>query len=524
MISENSEQRLAASALSFDSRSLIIWLGLGVIILFGSWLRLHELTVVPTWWDEHASVFSASGMLVQQGGDYLSGRVSLVNGVPREAAFLPEGKIVTAGELADSIRLQNVPAATLFWDRGNGLAFAFVLHFWTRIFGFSDQALRSLACVLGILAIPAAYAVACALFSDRWVGLLSALLVSCNELLIRYSQEVRSYSLAVVISLLATWLFVRTWNLCGRQRAVFAALYACAISILWFSHYLAGPVLTVAHLLAALMKPERRGALTVWFLANAMALALLLVWMLWGGRLGLLAMSEHDRVWLERASQGHMFWLQPFEWRLAFRLFVEGTAHAVIPYVLVGPILRYQTLMILATFAAFLLGLWLVMRKQGCNALPSLVLAGSAALGGLLAVVLAWKSGHTLPFISRYQTFYVCYQLMIVSASCIALLSCRQIVYRIGAAIVALGILQSGLENLRVIFNESGKPGFSTDEFIARANRHDLPSQTIVCTKLDQALIAGLKIAGESPQTGILIDKSAAEKISMVPTSTLSAP
>jgi len=476
---------------------------------------MQALTDVPTWWDEHVSVFSASGMLVKH-GERLGGRVSLFDQAPRVAAFLPEGKVTSAGEIAGNISLTNVPAATLFWDRGNGLAFAVLLNFWTFLFGFSDGALRALPCVLGILAVPVTYAVAVAMFSSRWIGLLAALLVSCNDLLIRYSQEVRSYSMAVLLSLLATWLFVRSWHSYGSRRGFYAALYSCVLTVLWFCHYLAAPVLAGAHLLAALFLKGRRWPVSLWLVGNAAAFVALAIWMAWGGWLGLIAMGEHDRVWLNRALEGSMFWLQPFTWRLALRLFVENTAHAFIPYLLVGPLLRLQTAVVVLGLASFLFGLWLAAGKKNRPTIVCLILAGAVALGGSLAVFLSWKSGHTLPFISRYQTAYVPYLMILVSVSFASLASDKRCLARLASFVMFLAVVASCVTNIRVVSSESRKAQFSTDEFLARADLDALPNQTIVCRTLDQALIAALKVADRFPGTGILFDSRAADKISLV--------
>lgn len=92
-----------------------------------------------------------------------------------------------------------------------------MLHFWTRIFGESEIAMRSLAAVTGIAVIPAVYFMMRALMlfprldsrvvchqRASWAGLLAAALVAVSPLHIHLSQQVRGYSLAVLLVALTT--------------------------------------------------------------------------------------------------------------------------------------------------------------------------------------------------------------------------------------------------------------------------------------------------------------------------------
>jgi mannosyltransferase len=79
---------------------------------------------------------------------------------------------------------------------------------WVRIFGNDEVGLRSLSALAGVATVPVAFAAAREL-AGRRVGLLAALLVAVNPLLIWYSQEARSYSLLVLLTATTFWLFAR---------------------------------------------------------------------------------------------------------------------------------------------------------------------------------------------------------------------------------------------------------------------------------------------------------------------------
>ncbi len=82
----------------------------------------------------------------------------------------------------------------------------FILHFWIKLFGNHDIALRLFSVFLGVLNIPVIYLAGKDLDSKK-TGLIAALFIAINSFLIYYSQEVRFYALATLFSSLSI-LFV----------------------------------------------------------------------------------------------------------------------------------------------------------------------------------------------------------------------------------------------------------------------------------------------------------------------------
>ena len=66
---------------------------------------------------------------------------------------------------------------------------------WTRVWGFSEFGLRSLSALAGVLTVLLTYAAASRL-TDRRAGLIAGALVALSPLMIWFSQEARSYSVA----------------------------------------------------------------------------------------------------------------------------------------------------------------------------------------------------------------------------------------------------------------------------------------------------------------------------------------
>ena len=114
------------------------------------------------------------------------------------------------------------------------LAFA-----WTKLFGTSEVAIRSLSALIGTATVPLAFATARRLVEER-AALVAAGLVAVNPILVWYSQEARAYALLVLLTVVSLGAFAVA---CRR------------------------PSVTPTRAQAS-----RRGALVLWALASALAL------------------------------------------------------------------------------------------------------------------------------------------------------------------------------------------------------------------------------------------------------------
>ena len=135
-----------------------------LIIVTGAFLRLYNLGSESIWLDEAASINLSSQSVA-----------SIVEESPN----------------------QNHPPL-----------YFIILHFWIKAFGTSEVATRSLSAVLGILSILLIYQVGSLLFTKR-VGLISGFLSAISYYHIYYSQEVRTLSPLLFLSLLSYLLFIK---------------------------------------------------------------------------------------------------------------------------------------------------------------------------------------------------------------------------------------------------------------------------------------------------------------------------
>jgi uncharacterized membrane protein len=79
--------------------------------------------------------------------------------------------------------------------------FYVLLHFWMGWFGTSDEAVRALPGVIGVITLPFAY-LAGKRLGGRTAGLAAFLLVATSPFAIRYDTEARMYSLVVLLTVL----------------------------------------------------------------------------------------------------------------------------------------------------------------------------------------------------------------------------------------------------------------------------------------------------------------------------------
>jgi mannosyltransferase len=131
-----------------------------------------------------------------------------------------------------------------------------LLWFWSRLWGTSEVALRSLSAVFGTLTIPVAYGIG-TVFVSRRVGLVLAGLVTVAPLLVFYSQESRSYALLVLLCGLSTLAFGRALERPNRRSL---GAWALSSALALATHYFAVFVVATEALWLLIGTRRRRAA------------------------------------------------------------------------------------------------------------------------------------------------------------------------------------------------------------------------------------------------------------------------
>jgi len=157
--------------------------------------------------------------------------------------------------LAFGLRLYRLADSNIWWDEGWSVWLArqdlwsialrtaadehpplhyFTLHFWDAIAGESAFAVRFSSLALGTLSVALLYRMG-RLMVNGWLGLLAALLLAISRFHIWWSQEIKMYSLASLLSLLSLYLFLRLLR--GGEWHLWLSFVLVNALALW-THYL----------------------------------------------------------------------------------------------------------------------------------------------------------------------------------------------------------------------------------------------------------------------------------------------
>ena len=184
--------------------------------------------------------------------------------------------------LAAFLRFYRLDAQSLWADEGNSVSLSgrsldhitagaahdippplyyYLLHFWMRVFGNSEFAVRALSALLGIALVHLTYLLGRHL-SDHWLGLVAAFLSAVSPFQVYYSQEARMYILLAALSALSVYSFprflgaeaVKTQNTqhATRNRYLWAGLYVIATALSLYTHYSFPIVMVMENLLFAI--------------------------------------------------------------------------------------------------------------------------------------------------------------------------------------------------------------------------------------------------------------------------------
>jgi mannosyltransferase len=162
--------------------------------------------------------------------------------------------------------------------QANMVLYYLLLRAWTWL-GSNEFAIRSLSVVAGVLAIPAIYLLGRSLFGPR-AGRVAALLLALHAFHIRYSQEARAYSLAMLLAVVSSLLLLRCLE---RPSGRNWGLYILASTLLVYAQVFGGWVLLAQWLSLLLLWSKIRwkaflfSAATICCLISPLAYCLLFI-------------------------------------------------------------------------------------------------------------------------------------------------------------------------------------------------------------------------------------------------------
>jgi mannosyltransferase len=164
--------------------------------------------------------------------------------------WLDEGSTwaITGHSFADLVR------ALRHSEGDAGALYLIVEHFWLSVWGTSAAALRSLSVVAAVVTVPLFFGVASRLLG-RTAALVTTALLAFNPFFLVYARDARMYTLALALSVAATYCFIRLVENPSERRWV--VLYPCLASAAIHAHAFA-LLIVVAHAASLLTLPRCR--------------------------------------------------------------------------------------------------------------------------------------------------------------------------------------------------------------------------------------------------------------------------
>ena len=167
--------------------------------------------------------------------------------------------------------LQSVPDLVRMLCMGdNPPLWELLLHFWVKLFGISEVAIRSLSIIFSVLTVIPIY-LAGEKYVHRWAGVVASLFYCCSTFSIYMAHECRVYSLLAFSTACSMLLFL---SVIRHPKTYKFVLLTLVNLMLMYGHYLSVWIIVMEFLLALGIKPVRQ---KIWkpYLIHAAALILL---------------------------------------------------------------------------------------------------------------------------------------------------------------------------------------------------------------------------------------------------------
>lgn len=190
----------------------------------------------------------------------------------------------------------------------------FLVHFWGKLFSFSETSLRSLSLLFFLLTIYLAYKLAQKLLKKPASRIAATFLVATSPILFTYAFEARAYALLSLLSTASALVFLNTLQAQKpSQKLKWQILYFLLGAIAVYTHYYAWFILASHGLYLLLFQPRKIKKLLI------PALGILLVQLPWLPSL----FSQINQV-------GESYWIAPMNYRTHWEFFyrtASGDTH-----------------------------------------------------------------------------------------------------------------------------------------------------------------------------------------------------
>jgi uncharacterized membrane protein len=308
----------------------------------------------------------------------------------------------------------------------NAPLYYYLLKIWSMMVGSSDVALRLLSVLFGLGVLVSGFFLARRLFGQR-IGYLALLFLTFSPILLRYSTEMRCYTLLIFLLIMATYVFVLASKKPSRKLWL---IYGVLIALsMWTHYYAALPIL--AQMAWRALKLRKKFFTRDFIIGIVFSAVLFLSW--------LPIMIKQMAV-----IQGAGFWIPAFGFGTLGNFLGEVTAYSTVDRL--NDFVALALIIALVLMAVLLVQGWRTLTKKGrLNAWLILFLV---FLPPLILAILSMPPLRPM-FINRYVMFsMIMFSLLAALAAGLKLKTRTLKVAQIAFLVLMLALAGWGIRNV----------------------------------------------------------------------------
>lgn len=425
-----------------------------------------------------------------------------VNGIdanmtPGLTLNVPIDSTFTQQDLRAHRTFNNVVSATIA-DSGNAAAYNVMLYGWTSIFGDSNIAIRSLSVLFGVLTAILGYYFCRQLFNERTANIAAALLCF-HPILVEYGQLARSYVPASFFILLATYSIYQI-SVAKRHTWLHIPLYVLVLNLSLLSHYVTLYVF-ISHILLVAIFHSHRKALVQYAIMAVIGFGIFSIWLFNGGWQGKKPMNIEHQMWQLNmpvngemaktvSTAGDILGDTASNWIKIFGVdVIESHGHTAVEVIL----------FIIPVFALFF-----VFRKVRKSEYfrPVMFVTFPIVMYTIFLLVMALRSGHSIPFDIRYAIFVIPFACLLLAFGIDRMMEYSKPMRAVGFATlgvlsaIMIGGLYPGPANQ---FDDHSVDYNIYSEAARFAQRAATPQDTLVFNDRNDAILVNLYLKKSAP-------------------------
>jgi uncharacterized membrane protein len=191
-----------------------------LILFFAVGLRCYNIEGVTLAGDEKFTLLGYNGICM--GG--------------KNQAHIYEQPYFTPKEFWSDIHIQSYFDAVAISDIGAHIPYNLLLNGWSTVFGINDWQLRLFSILMGLLTVFFLYKLVLENTKNQLLSYIVCGLFAIEPLMLALNRMIRSYSLSLLLTVLATYLFFEIIN--NRHRKIDYVWYALIVATSLLTHYL----------------------------------------------------------------------------------------------------------------------------------------------------------------------------------------------------------------------------------------------------------------------------------------------